>query len=449
MIEGCRKHNFLTSTVDYNVGDRMIQYISISHNKVRNIVMRGVILASLLVQMWPVSVAQAKDVAIAATPEAAPVVAPVVRDAAVAPVPTVSIISTDSPSTPQTRQLATPASQVQDNTENVSIVPTSSTAEKPVADAIDIRTEPLLYAGLEVDSKKVHNGKQLKLSLFVQASANATQTLSGLSIVATLPIGLEPKGTIQKPATYDPVTRQIVWGGLSLKPGQQFKDDGVKLDLSVVIVPTNLQISLQVIGIASADAQVSSAQVWIGSDVQTDQPIDSRKGGKAKLGSRIELDFPPNALKTNSVITSAEYAETVTTSTLDLPLEFGPEMMFDAPVTLTLDLNGLVDDKLLAEAGRNGRWPMLFYLRDVSDTFVYTDVQGVAQSTLRVQSIPEVVPSSYDTITGKLVARLQHFSNYVVSLAIPPTPSPWQLKANAPGVALFSGAECVKHIETT
>lgn len=103
----------------------MRYFTSVRSRSMVGSVVRGTVLVSLLVQMWPVSAVQAKGVAIAATPEASSVIAPVVKDAPSVALPTAEI-------TPETSTTPITSPAVDPVTALPTIAPTQPPVETPV-----------------------------------------------------------------------------------------------------------------------------------------------------------------------------------------------------------------------------------------------------------------------------------------------------------------------------
>ena len=148
----------------------------------------------------------------------------------------------------------------------------------------------------------------------------------------------------------------------------------------------------------------------MGVDKQSEERTDKDRGGRVKLTERMTVDFAPGALKQTTTITGVEYAVWVSTIGLDgkraitgtrglpvlqLPFELGPNMDFDAPVTVTIDLSDVVTSAMLDR----GFVPELQYMRP--------QTAGDGKQNLIVG---ESVPSVFNPASRKLVARLAHFS---------------------------------------
>jgi RHS repeat-associated protein len=303
----------------------------------------------------------------------------------------------------------------------------------PAADDRAQRQEPaqLVYV-LANASRAKNNGQTV-----VQLSLQVITPTEAINIALSLPTGLDYVDKSSSRAVYDAATRQLLWTGV-LVDGKVTGVDSFTLNVNVPFVPASLPMAITW-RTAKGDLAGQSVSVVPVGDNYISPVLSKSIGGKVRASDKIELDFPPGALKTDTAINVATYATFVTPGPNKrdipvLPFSFGPDMAFDQPVTVTVNTAGLFSQDLISETGRQ---PSLQY--------VFTEVITPAKRddgtliTTTVQKTEEM-PSSYDARTGILTAQVMHFSDYQVSLQQPVNPQLWKLSANGGNVSLFRGA---------
>ncbi|MBN2392409.1 MAG: DUF11 domain-containing protein [Anaerolineae bacterium] len=160
------------------------------------------------------------------------------------------------------------------------------------------------------------------------------------------------------------------------------------------------------------------ATVWV---AQPNRASVERGGGRvASADGRVRVDFSPGALKeTREITVWAAQRDTVVTA--DRPgramrFSFGPDMVFEKPVTVTVDLHGLVSLKDLPA----GWQPYLIYLQDPA------------------QGHWEYLPLKHiDWEADTITAELAHFSSYEAGVV---STNGWQLLFKDAVVSGFRGA---------
>lgn len=271
----------------------------------------------------------------------------------------------------------------------------------------------------------------------VQLSLQVITPTEAIDIALSLPTGLDYVDQSSGRAKYDAATRQLLWSGVAVDRNTSAVDSFI-LNVNAPSVPASLPMAITWRTAKGDLSGQSTSSVAVGTDY-TSPVLNMSVGGKVRASDKIELDFPPGALKTDTAINVATYATFVAPGPNRrdipvLPFSFGPDMAFDQPVTVTVNTAGLFSDDLISETGR---LPALQY--------VYTEVITPAKRddgaliTATVQTIQDM-PSSYDAKTGILTAQVMHFSDYQVSLQQPVNPQLWKLNANGGSVSLFRGA---------
>ena len=397
---------------------------------------RGVVLASLLVQMWPVSVAQARDVArvaeVASTPEAPVVGVPVVQDvtlAATAVTPVVTVSTTADAPLPTD----TPAATVTIPPDPIVTVTPEPTPEPPIV-------LPDVSMNIAVKTGKLADKSRVTLSFSAYGRANDKDPIQNGLVDAqiVLPEEIAYVEGSAKDAIYDPGTRTLTLAQQKLQRKGQIGFD-FEADLNVLQTPVNLSVTTTLKSNVSIFNVSSTSLVMIGDERKSDV-IKKQDGGKVAVSDRIQIEFDPNALKANTAIETTSYAPVFTP--LDetrrnsrLAFSAGPDMSFDGMVTLTVDVNGLVPE---GWAEGDELQPTLSH--------IYAEVITLTQKTAEGQPITNTilkadpVPSTFNAKTGQFKAWLRHFSNYSFSFQKPQAPKVWQLSANGGGVSLFRGS---------
>ncbi len=157
-----------------------------------------------------------------------------------------------------------------------------------------------------------------------------------------------------------------------------------------------------------------------------------RGGGRVvSEDGRVWVDFPPGALdQTREITVWAAHrdmvAEDKQTGTL-MRFSLEPDMQFSAPVTVIVDMSGLINAGALSPAER------------------------IVMQTWNAETRQwEPVSGQFDAEHGLLTATVAHFSTYSVDLSNTPammissdpgsTPAMWKFLYNPPVVSAFSGA---------
>ena len=160
-------------------------------------------------------------------------------------------------------------------------------------------------------------------------------------------------------------------------------------------------------------------------------------GSYELLDSRVVLTVPAGAFTETVSVSGVEYAPITSTGVSSQAIAFDlyPDLVARAPITLRVNLAGLVNPSALTE----NEWPGL--------RFMYQET--ITRSTLMTGTLsPRVngatwrrsdVASEYDPATGWLTAQLTHFSSYEAGVQRN-EPKPWTLNPNLGDVSLFRGS---------
>ncbi len=191
--------------------------------------------------------------------------------------------------------------------------------------------------------------------------------------------------------------------------------------------------------------------------IRVPQPVPAvaipSEGGRVQLHpTRAWIDFPPNAFRIAATLSGTiqvadadlnrasvadDANDLIEVGDAPLALSLFPELEFSPPVTLTLDLSGLVSPQRLAA----GWVPELVYWRPtvISDTVRAAD--GKAEVVTRSGKKSESAGGSFDPGNQRLTVRLTHFSDYEVGFSLPSgRPAPWKPTMNAGSVSLYRGS---------
>jgi RHS repeat-associated protein len=308
-------------------------------------------------------------------------------------------------------------------------------------------TDDKLQVVLRIDQPRRRNGDVVTAVLFSAVQDDVT-TLDGVRTVVALPDGVVYVDGTSKLAVYDRDRRTLTWESLRLERGRS-ELDTLALKLDVTQVPTTLVLTQTVEALALKRAKTVPLTLWVGSD-ETRQSLRPSEGGQLRVSDRITIDFAPKVIETDAadiVVTGTVYASSAVSDPKAAPhviFSVGPDMTFGAPVTATIDLNGLLPEAL-ARAIAEGKTDPTFagltlqYLRSETVTQTVKTPEGERERVTTLTRF-EDVPSIFDPKTGLLQAQLKHFSTYQVGLNQPADPKPWQFQANAPGVSLYRGS---------
>ena len=218
--------------------------------------------------------------------------------------------------------------------------------------------------------------------------------------------------------------------------------------LNASTVPSGSITTQQEIG--GSDVLTSTQPISPREAITFTTSIDSVQGGRFTLsGARVAVDFAPGAIGSDKVVSAVLSADMTHSDVqfddhhavaddLASPLiafNLYPEMTFSAPVTVTVNLSGLLANDLFVQ----GMHPVLRYIYTEAVTQSITQPDGSAKATLVEYGRSQVIPSQYDGISGILVAQLTHFSSYVIVTEFRP-PQVWKLGTNLGGVNLYGGS---------
>ena len=163
---------------------------------------------------------------------------------------------------------------------------------------------------------------------------------------------------------------------------------------------------------------------------RTDAMTLTPAGGDYMLDNgRVRLSFPPGAVAQSTVISAVEYADTIVgPGQVGAAVRFDlyPEMTFRQPVTMQIDLTGLV----ITSSFQSGQYGRLSYLNRAS-----TSISG----TRSTYTTRDEVDGQFDNSTARISAQLTHFSPYEAGVAHS-APKPWKFSASLGEVSLFRGA---------
>lgn len=301
-----------------------------------------------------------------------------------------------------------------------------------------------ILVGLYGDDTRAVPGEQLQLTLRLSARSEQTGLAVGLSLPASLALGSEVKG-----ATFDAKTGQVIWRDLAIDA------TGIaEIPFTLAVIPDarggDAEIGLRAVNDASDRRQYTLGQpIRIRlADAASDVQVDDKGGSFELAGGRVKIDFASGALSetrrfTASLFTTAvaEQKNLATLKTAEnaspLTFEMQPDTTFAAPVTVTIDLAGL----LPPEFEMDGREPVLAYQR-VSDAALEQEDAFGQKRSIKIKRVDfEPVRSHWDPGTQRLVAVVTHFSTHTVIDQRPfGKPQPWKLSANLGEVSLYRGA---------
>ncbi|NJM42152.1 MAG: hypothetical protein HC853_16075, partial [Anaerolineae bacterium] len=264
---------------------------------------------------------------------------------------------------------------------------------------------------------------------------STSEAVSNAVITITLPEGLDYVRGSGTNGKYDNATRTLVWDKLGFGTGKREKSQAFSVQVVANSLPALLTLTTTIAAPSVSQPATSTSVVQVGAEYQS-AVIKKDKGGRAKLSSRITLEVPPNALNADQQITVTEFAGQPFDEQQQggWRAEFGPEQVFNTPLTLTLDLSDVVPLEM-----RSGNLqPALYYYIPITEPITETTTQT---STTTIQYRREPVAASFDRQTGMMVATLPHFSVLTLEKVFAVgQPEPWKLSSNLGGVSLFRGA---------
>lgn len=358
----------------------------------------------------------------------APVVTPIhTPEPAIAPtaLPPVEYLSKEGPPIP----LPTPS---------VDMLKTSPVYEQVISASDDNRpsvVNPIEVSPIDVrtelNTSRVKRGDVVDVKLVLQTNAID----SALSVFTTLPDGVEYIDKSSSSAKYDAKTRQLSWVDLKPVLGMSVIDQ-YQLRIEVNTLPVTLKLFTYWQG--DKNSGDTTVPIQVGQEATSPQLL-GKTGGDTSISDRIKLSIPPGALKVDTQIKALLFAPEMRTSRSgkgDVPVmsfSFSPDMSFARPITLAVNLEGLLDD------------PELGYGLVIQNEYTETVTRSIlindkAQDEVVVVRSVRDLPTEYDPKTKTFSTQLQHFSDYQIGLQQPADPKPWRINTNAPGVSLFRGA---------
>jgi YD repeat-containing protein len=305
-------------------------------------------------------------------------------------------------------------------------------------------TDGEILVGLYGDDTRAAPGEQMQFTLRLSARGEQTGLAIGLNLPANLVLGSEVKG-----AAFDANTGQVIWRDLAIDAA------GIaEIPFTLAVLPDARGGDVE-IGLRAANDAADRRQYTLGqpirirlADAASDIQVDD-KGGRFELaGGRVKIEFASGALSETRRFTASLFTASVdeqksltTAKTAEnaspLTFEMQPDTAFAAPVTVTIDLAGL----LSPEFETDGREFALAYHRVSNTALEQEDATGRLRSTTVKRVDFEPVASRWDPATQTLVAVLKHFSGYSVTDTKPfGRPQSWKLSANLGEVSLYRGA---------
>lgn len=239
--------------------------------------------------------------------------------------------------------------------------------------------------------------------------------------------------------------------------GVRLGPDGTRLmPFAVIVRETN---RAEALALRLSVPVRSEGQVFAltNTSIRVPQPVPPvaipSEGGRVPLHpTRAWIDFPRNALRVpaslsgtiqiadadlNRVIYSNDANDLIEVGDAPLALSLFPELAFATPVTLTLDLSGLLSLSRLAA----GWAPELVYWRPTVMSETVRAADGRTEVVTRSVKIPESAGGSFDQASQRLTVRLTHFSDYEVGFSLPSgKPEPWKPTLNAGSVSPYRGS---------
>ena len=274
------------------------------------------------------------------------------------------------------------------------------------------------------------NARQLIAYVALQAMTATTN----LTVTVSLPAGIEYVASSAANVEYDAGARQLRWrAGAASGIGILSQ---LTLTVNAPATPSQIFLRTTLVGPALPSQVVRLTPVWVGSTRQ--DTIASATETTVQATDRVRVTFPTGALNADTPIQTtghvANVADPALPSQLQLPFSFAPDVVFNKPVRVQINLAGLLTAGMLT----NGNRPALFFEQPISTTRTFGNNTNVPNLFLPASRWVEVA-SSFDPTTNQLTAELSHFSNYQVSIKQPSDPEVWKLKANRGDVGLFRG----------
>ena len=286
----------------------------------------------------------------------------------------------------------------------------------------------------------VLNGQSVVATLLLEP-INAISLRARVTVSLEFPAGVEyVAGSMSQPPgasaqiSYNVATRRLTVGNIQLNLGGQTAYP-YRLAVNALTAPINREIRIQTTASAQYAFQVESSVLRIGRPTAS-QTI-SPNGGTYALGEgRVTLIFPPGAVTHTTVITGIEYADRPVPAGQTghaVLFEVFPALTFRQPVTVQVDLHGLV----ITDALTAGQWPRLDSV--YAEAITQVGAGGVTTTTTQRR---DEVPTTFDATTGVLTAQLTHFSTYEAGVNHT-APAPWKFETNLGSVSGFRGAATV------
>ncbi len=264
----------------------------------------------------------------------------------------------------------------------------------------------------------IHNAPSGRFSLTVNSSPDVV--LVGDVVTGTVRLvnsGEWPTGpgrlTVRAPAELGGLTQFVSLPPLT--PGQEISHSlTLTVDLGTPLTPITWEAEARAEGVRSA--AVASSTLWIG---QVTSGLLGPDGGRLQSqGGRVAVEAPAGALTETVTARMVLYRATPPDDENGLMLRFAlePDLGFQSLVTLTLDVDGLVD---------------LQDLPPLAHPFVATQAAGLWVEW------PDV---EVDEPNNRLVARVDHFSDWGGGVDLEKLEAGWRPLFYDPAVALFTGA---------
>jgi hypothetical protein len=295
-----------------------------------------------------------------------------------------------------------------------------------LAQTVSETVAPKTMAYFVFDTPRAAANDVVRGVLQVDAPDSDAEFEVDVQLPETLELFAEPASGVE----FDEKARKLKWKGFRAKKGANIGDP-IEFKIKKETAPGSLDLVITLQGDSLQAPLIATSSIKVG-QAQVSERLSRKAGGRATLGQRVSLDFAPDALPRDTAIEGVIYdwkPPTKGEAISEIEVTLGPDMTFEAPVTLTLDLNGLIDLENYAALRER------IVLQHVQ-TDKPKDVKAKERATVRFED----VPTTFDSQTGLLTAHLQHFSDYIVTFAAPEKPKPWKLSANSGSVSLFRGS---------